>query len=376
MAPPSPSGQTDDSMSYFWILVAVFAAIVAIWYFAHNYIVYGYLQLKSAEISLISLFTNRLKPVQSWIHLVPIETVTFSKVSLAAGLVGNYFRLPVALLLFVLAVLVYRSDPVRKYKRTYNMKSLLLSERRNWPKVNPVAKLDLVNTPLLQGSWSMALTPMEFSKKYKLIELETEALKEGQLQREQQVIAKLLRGKANKMFTMQLGASFLSIEQLNIHIKALMGIFLARANRDRKGADQLLQQIAVSSVDGKLNFAGAEALCQQHKDSKLMRLVLERHAYVLTMMASLLELARMDGVLAGAEFLWLKPVDRRLWYMLSSVGRQTPFTEIAGPFAHWLAEKELGQKIVTPMIEEATNALETALNELIYVPDETEEAVK
>jgi len=373
MPPPSSSGQADDSLSYLWILVAIFAALIGIWYFAHNYIVYGYLQLKSAEISVINLFTSRLKPVQEWIRLVPAEQVTFTKLTLAANLVGSYFRLPVAVLLFILAIILYRSDPIRKCKRAYNMKTLLLAQRHNWPKINPVAHLDLVNTPALEGPWSMALTPMEFCKKYKLIEIEASPLKEGQLKREQETIAKVLRGKANKMFTMQLGPSFSTVDHLSIHVKALAGIFIARANRDRKGADQLLQQIAVSSVDGKLNLAGAEELCNKHKDSKLMRMVCERHAYVLTMMASLLELARMDGVLAVAEFLWLKPVDRRLWYMLSSVGRQTPFTEVAGPFAHWLAEKELGQKIVTPMIDEATNALELAMNELVYIPDEEPE---
>lgn len=376
MAPPNSSGQTDDSMGYFWILIAIFAALIGIWYFAHNYIVYGYLQLKSAEISFINVFTNRLKPVQQWIKLVPIQEVTFTKISLAANLVGNYFRLPVTVLLFVLSIIVYRSDPVRKCKKTYNMKSLLLSQRKNWPKINPVAKLDLVNTPALEGPWSMSLTPMEFAKKYKLLEIEVLAVKEGQLKREQETIAKILRGKANKVFTMQLGSSFSSVDHLPIHAKALVGIFIARANRDRKGADQLLQQIAVSSADAKLNFAGAEELCKKHKDSKLMRLVAERHAYVLTMMASLLDLARMDGVLAVAEFLWLKPVDRRMWYMLSSVGRQTPFTEVAGPFAHWLAEKELGQKIVTPMVEEATNALSLAMDELVYVPDEEPETAQ
>ena len=57
------------------------------------------------------------------------------------------------------------------------------------------------------------------------------------------------------------------------------------------------------------------------------------------LIASLLEMARIDGVLASAEFLWLKPVDRRMWYMLNCVGRQTAVAEIAGLFAHWQAEK-------------------------------------
>ena len=57
-------------------------------------------------------------------------------------------------------------------------------------------------------------------------------------------------------------------------------------------------------------------------------------SYALTLMGSMLELARADGVLAVAEFIWLKPVDRRLWYMLGSAGRQTPFVEVSGPSSH------------------------------------------
>ena len=84
------------------------------------------------------------------------------------------------------------------------------------------------------------------------------------------------------------------------------------------------------------------------------------------MMASLLRRARFYGVLPTAEFLWLKPIDRRLWYMLNSVGRQTPFTEVAGPFAHWLAETELTRPCLVPIIDEAVNALEGAIKEIKF----------
>ena len=373
MAPPNPGGQADNSMGYLWIMVGITIAVVAIWYFAHDYIVYAFLQLKSVEISIINLFTDRLRPVQRWIQLVPVDQVGFDKVSAAASLVGSYIRIPAAIILAVLAFVVYRSNPTRKFRRNYNMKSLKLEECNNWPTIKPVAKLDLVGTDLLEGPWSMALTPMEFAKKNKLIRLEVLPIKEGQLQREQETVARVLPGRANKLFTLQLGRPFTSVEAMPIHYQALFAIFAARANRDRQSADKLLQQIAESSIDGKLNFAGAEALAKKHADSKITRLVTEKHAYQLSIMASMLDLARIDGVLAVAEFLWLKPIDRSLWYMLSNVGRQTAFVEVAGPFAHWLAERELGQKIITPMIGEATKALELAMDELIYVPEEGEE---
>ncbi len=85
-------------------------------------------------------------------------------------------------------------------------------------------------------------------------------------------------------------------------------------------------------------------------------------------MASLLEGARDDGVVPSAEFLWLKTIDRRLWYMLNSVGRQTPYPEVGGPFAHWRAEKAMGRRSLVPMIDEAIKALEIAIKEMKLSP--------
>ena len=94
-----------------------------------------------------------------------------------------------------------------------------------------------------------------------------------------------------------------------------------------------------------------------------------RHAYVLTTMATLLQMARTDGVVATADFLWLKPVDRRLWYMLNSIGRQTVVPEISGPYAHWLAEKKIGRPLVAPMVKEAVTGLEAAVAEILYIAE-------
>ena len=75
----------------------------------------------------------------------------------------------------------------------------------------------------------------------------------------------------------------------------------------------------------------------------------------------------------SAEFLWLKPIDRRLWYMLNCIGRQTPYPEVGGPFAHWRAEQVMGRPSLTPMIDEAIKALEGAIREVKLTPKELQE---
>lgn len=80
---------------------------------------------------------------------------------------------------------------------------------------------------------------------------------------------------------------------------------------------------------GSLIFV-ARPVIEKYKNTELVQEVTAKHAYTLTVIASLLEKARLDGVVPASEFLWLKPVDRRLWYMLNCVGRQTPYAEVAG----------------------------------------------
>ena len=64
-------------------------------------------------------------------------------------------------------------------------------------------------------------------------------------------------------------------------------------------------------------------------------------------------------------------VDRRMWYMLNSVGRQTSTVEVSGVFSHWLAEKRMERAVKTPMVKEAVSAYKAALEEILYV-DESE----
>ena len=114
-------------------------------------------------------------------------------------------------------------------------------------------------------------------------------------------------------------------------------------------------------------------ILKKYENTELVQEVISKHAYVLTVMGSLIAAARNDGVVPSSEFLWLKPVDRRLWYMLNCIGRQTPYAEVGGPFAHWRAEKVMGRRCLVPMIDEAIRALEVAIKEIKLTPRQMEE---
>jgi hypothetical protein len=59
------------------------------------------------------------------------------------------------------------------------------------------------------------------------------------------------------------------------------------------------------------------------------------------------------GVLPSASFLWLKELDRSLWYALNNVGRRAFHVEGAGAICHFFHERIADQPLETPMFDEA-----------------------
>lgn len=370
-------GGGDNSLDFFWGIALVVVAVLCVWFFARAYVVGFIFKVRELEIILINYFLQLwakisaptglpfpditgLVDAQRAINAGATDTTPFAILAAVSHNVGWFLAFPFAVILVVLALLVITSNVGGKFKRIQSMKSLRNAEQRIWSHITPVLKTDLVNTNIDKGPWAMSMQPMAFAKKYKLL-IEDRS--------KHPVTVKLNRGAAAKRFAMQIGPYFTKFEAMPPHTQALFAIFAARACRDRKSSNVLLEQLSRSSA-GQMNYSGARALAAKHINSKEVRYVLMRHAYVMTLMASMLELARTDGVLASAEFLWLKPVDRRLWYVLNSVGRQTPFVEVSGPFAHWLVEQKLGRPMRVPMVDEAVKALEVAIDDIIYEPDD------
>jgi intracellular multiplication protein IcmP len=373
-APPNQTS-TENHMAPIWVLLGVFIFGYVLWVMARGPIVTAFCYFKLAEIQFLSLFDHHLVTLKPAIHemLKNPKEVGYEQLALLAKSVGRVMMIPVLVILSVLSVLLYIRSSTAQYRRTYTMDSLLKLESPLWPQVTPVLGKDLVDQHIEKGGWSMALTPMQFAKKNKLLK-ENEFVEDEnkRLRKEKKVTVSVIKDSAMQVFAEQLGPMWRGTRSLNIHTRALFAAFAARACNDYDASHKLLMQIAASS-NGKLNFSGTNELLKKYENHKLIKTAVKEHAYVLTVMASMIVLARTNGVLASADFLWLKPIDRRLWFLLNTIGRQTAPAEVAGPFAHWLAEKELGRPIKTPMVYQAVPALEEAVEEIVYQPDEKKE---
>jgi intracellular multiplication protein IcmP len=370
--PAGGGGQGDNSTGIIWGIAALFAVMGVVWYVFQTQLVRGYLFIKLQEVNFMNSVTGNRFDALHEVILSAIQNpknVTFSMLMQIGGIVGDWTRYPLAVILFILAIAVYFGNKTRTFRRVYSMTDLAKLEQVNWPQITPVINLDLLKQDIDKGPWAMAMTPMQFCKRYRLLEEVKAGYQEGISRKERDRIHVILkRGEANRIFALQLGAVWQGIDKLPPYTKALLAVFAARYNADTKAAVDILYRLSASST-GQLDYTGVDDLLKKHIKTEAIQQMIQSHAYVLTVMATLLEAAREDGVQASADFLWLKPLDRRLWYMLNTVGRQTPFVEVGGPFAHWIAEKEAGRKILVPMVEEASKALELALKEVVYKPD-------
>ncbi len=361
-------GSQDNSMAPVWITALIFFAIFLVWYVAHAYIVAFVFKINLAQAHVLKWFMHDAKLNHDIYIMQTINPafVSWNQMVALSSTVGYYMRYPAVVLLVLSALVLYRSNITLKFRRAHTMSSLRIQEQYNWPAIMPVVKHDIVAEDVSKGPWAMALSPMELAEKYQLLRKEDMILDKKKPGEE--MTAGVRKADAKRVFTLQLGPYWEGFHHCAPHVHALAAMFLARINRDRASAVLILETIDKSYATGKPNFAVASPIIKKYQTHEVVQEICQKHAYLLTVMASLLEAARQDGVVPSAEFLWLKTVDRRLWYMLNSVGRQTPFAEVAGPFAHWKAEKAMQRRSLVPMIDEATKALELAIKDIKLSP--------
>lgn len=366
-------GSADNSMAPVWIMILLFISAFLIWTVGHRYIVSGVFYINILQAKVVNFFLGEQHLAQEIYLMQTLDpaSVDWSQLMFLSRAVGSYIRYPIIILFILFSLLLYKGNLGIKFRRAHNMKTLQTQEQYNWPAIMPVIREDLVETDLNKGAWAMALTPMEFARKYNLLRREDKLLDNpvpGQ-----EMTASIKKGDAKRVFTLQLGPYWDGFDNAPPHVRAIAAIFLARINRDRNAATNILESLDKSYAEGKPDYSVANVTLRKFKNERNIQEIVGRHAYLLTVMASLLEAARLDGVVPTSEFLWLKPVDRRLWYMLNCVGRQTPYAEVSGPFAHWKAEKSMGRRSLVPMIDEAIKALEIAIKEVKLTPKELQE---
>ena len=345
----------DSSDDLFLILAVVVIGTMAIYYFFGQQIRSFYLNIKLYELKLITL----IYPKQTFLELIayientPLKNWTIRDMGIVGKTVGYVVNVPIIIGLAFYTYKIWDRNPMQKFRRVLTMQTLKESEQKIWPYIAPVVNVNLMEEPFDKGPYSMALRPYDFSVKHKLLQNDKD-------------VTSLDRVRSEKLFVSQLGKLWGGYGRLQPHEKALLAIFAAQACGQKKAALEAVNAIAISAASDQKrmpDFSSVKNLVKYIDDPKVQEII-NKHAYVYTVMAQMLEFARSTGVLPTPYIVWLKPKDRTLWYVLNCVGRQVSFVEVAGIFGHWKAEQIAKHKLESPYVIKAVDGLEKALSEV------------
>lgn len=171
---------------------------------------------------------------------------------------------------------------------------------------------------------------------------------------------------ATKAFQKQLIGRWKGYKALKPYQQVLLAAFTLKASRKREDADEMLSRLALCwSAKGGLKLSNdrslvsdARKILANKKMSGGILSVCNRHAFVTTALLRGLTFARDEGgVLAPAQFVWLRAYDRTLWYPLNNLGRHSYHMEALGAMSHFKAEKLTDRPIPIPKVEGAVQMI-------------------
>lgn len=205
------------------------------------------------------------------------------------------------------------------------------------------------------------------------------------------------REKAAAVFQAQMGKEkWQGLAALPPYLKKLACAWIFYACDDKKTAQKLLDEMSLSFrapqkaqkggfmkkfpfwrsgvrghpwlLDTGLSDADLKKAAEfLEKNRKLRKCFVPHQVWLNLALLGIYEAARAKGVLPTAEFIWLRPLNRRLFYLCNNMGRRTAWPEVAGPWTHYQAETLLNLAepdctgIEQPQVMEAVNALEVAM---------------
>lgn len=349
MAKPSGGGSADTSNSEFFLIIAIVLGVVMAWVMYRTAISTVVLGVRQLEALVISVFTSELDPLRRWMSAIERKRVTVTDLWKVSDMVGWYTRWIAVPALVGMGVWLWRTSPTERFRRNFTDRDLPILEAENFPWVKVSVVNDIASADADSGPWAKSQTERQFAQVHGLLG------PGGVLDHE----------KAEAQFALQMGPLFTGFAAMSPASRALAALFATRAAGDFKAGDALLIQLAQAGAYGKVDLAGVQELWDKHKSIDVVKRAVVQHAYERTLLMALLEAARGGprgkNWLPPNWFLWLKPLDRTLWYCLSGMGRQIPQVESGGPHCHFLMERRLRLRQVLPFVRNAVRGLEHEL---------------
>lgn len=417
------SGQADNNlpnMVVYVIVLMVFCAVCAYGYDYYraevNEVLFNFAKIQLWVFAKLGF--DKAQAAYQLISDANPGEYSFDIVKRIYGYVGYYTRWVFAACILIFLLRIYIVGIGSDYTRKLTMEKLVEENVNAYPSLAPVAGRRILEEDPNEGPWRVALQPLQFSVPKNLLinsitgnpVIHEEVMDDNHFPVEHSKYLgkdadplKLNKEKTERVFKKQLGSKFKkpifdknnelsaeSLAELPEYYQGLAAIFLAygAGAAGREDAGDLIDHMALSFREGgrrvtvdrglykktytqdyDINIDGATELIEKYSKRREVFHSTKNHTtYINTWMCALYMYARKKGVLPTSLIIWLKPADRRLWYVLNQVGGDTPWVEGAASWAHMSVEKQYGRTLRTPMISGAVDALEEALQELSWLP--------
>lgn len=116
----------------------------------------------------------------------------------------------------------------------------------------------------------------------------------------------------------------------------------------------------------KISLKMINKIIEKNKNNEDVQKILKSHAYNSTVIAALIERARLGGVLPSCSCIWLKVEDRNLFYIFNNLGRYVSWVEVVGFWSHYSNEKNIKAPYPYPKIESGVEGIDEALYSSFY----------
>ncbi|PZQ46639.1 MAG: type IV secretion system protein [Micavibrio aeruginosavorus] len=363
---------TGSEVALGWgILLCVFAALAyLIWWKMAEEIRSTIRWIRYGEMWLMSFFVSddytvnwrgeptNYKALMNIAKGVPADRIDSDLLSALSTVSMQPYMILICVLTAFYAFWALFRGPGTEHRQTFDLNGLIKKQANIFPIISPFidfnpAKLPHrppgANVPAELPMFAEALSPEEWIVYNEIPVADQKIDEEATL----------------KAFSKQLGGRWKGAKNLAPYKQILLASCCLKASRKRADADVMLGRLAKCWSEKGLNLSKDKKLLREARailgNVNLASSVLRKcneHAWENTAMIRGLHTARTEGgVLAPAQFVWLRAHDRALWYPLNNLGRQSLHMEALGAMAHYKAEKLAQRPIPRPKVGDAVKTL-------------------
>lgn len=373
-ATPQNGSSGEDAMMSVLLLIAV--AVGGCWFLWHRYhaeISYAVLAAQHWQMVFIGYFTDRYATLDEQARSFTPASITFHVLYQFCHMVGLFFRIPAAIFIAALAALCLARNAPSRFTTSLTLDRLMKVQAGVFRTTTAFVGRGLKPRGVAAGEprpLDPALHASEWVKRYAID-------RNG----------RFVETRAAEELTLQLGRLWTKPERASDLERSLLAAFALHGLREREVADAFLGDFAeaMAAAGGRQQPEGpakavpvppgivvAADVVLRRQDVRAFLMIANKHAYSApALMTVLMEARRRAGILAPAQFNFIKMIDRRLWYALHSLGfpgetadsnppMPNPRIEAAGARDHWAAECAEGCPLHIPSIGQAMLAVRDA----------------